>query len=239
MNLKKNKLVGVEALLRWNNPILGAVSPTEFIPLLEELGLIKRIGSWVLKSVCEQLKRWQEKGIVLDRVSVNVSPVQFRDENFVNELSQVLKETQIEPHFIEIEITEGTLINIEKSSNTINALKKLGVKIAIDDFGTGYSSLNYLKRLPIDTLKIDKTFIDDLDFDSEIIVNTIIFMGNQLNLTVLAEGVENKEQLLYLQRENCTEGQGYYWSKPVTEDQIQKIYYSTIEETITRTKRPY
>jgi diguanylate cyclase (GGDEF)-like protein/PAS domain S-box-containing protein len=232
MNIKRNQLVGAEALLRWNHPKLGSVPPNEFIPILEEQGLIIPVGKWVLKSVCKQLKRWQEDGIALERVSVNVSPVQFRDPNFVNEMRQILIDSEVEPHFIEIEITEGTLLNIEKSSQTINELKELGCKIAIDDFGTGYSSLSYLKMLPIDTLKIDKSFINDLDLDSEIIVNMVIFMGNQLNLNVLAEGIENSEQVLYLQQQDCHEGQGYYWSKPMKESEFKEIYYSLKEKPL-------
>ncbi|MCM3568107.1 GGDEF domain-containing phosphodiesterase [Neobacillus mesonae] len=232
VNLKNNQIVGVEALLRWNNTKLGAVPPIEFIPILEEQGLIIPAGRWVLKSACEQLKQWQEKGIELERVSVNVSPVQFRDKNFVKELKQILKDSKVQPHFIEIEITEGMLLNIKESSKTLHELKELGIRIAIDDFGTGYSSLNYLKLLPIDTLKIDKSFIDDLDMNSEVIVNTIIFMGKHLKLNVLAEGIESSEQLSYLQQQNCNEGQGYYWSEPVTEEEIQKIYYSKIDKPL-------
>ena len=230
IQLNSNKIVGVEALLRWNHPTLGSISPIEFIPMLEENGLIIPVGRWVLKSVCEQLNDWQRDGIELERVSINVSPVQFRNENFVDDFREILQENQIRPNLLEIEITEGSLINIDRAAKIIDDLKDLGVKIAIDDFGTGYSSLNYLKRLPINTIKIDKSFIHDLDFDNEIIVNTIIYLGKQLNFTVLAEGIENSEQLSYLQGQNCNEGQGYLWSQPVTGDEIQRIYYSTLQK---------
>ena len=230
IQLNSNKIVGVEALLRWNHPTLGSISPIEFIPMLEENGLIIPVGRWVLKSVCEQLNNWHREGIELERVSINVSPVQFRNENFVDDFREILQENQIKPNLLEIEITEGILINIDRAAKIIDDLKELGVKIAIDDFGTGYSSLNYLKRLPINTIKIDKSFIHDLDFDNEIIVNTIIYLGKQLNFTVLAEGIENSEQLSYLQEQNCNEGQGYLWSQPVTGDEIQRIYYSTLQK---------
>ncbi|WP_394232303.1 EAL domain-containing protein [Niallia oryzisoli] len=230
IQLNSNKIVGVEALLRWNHPTLGSISPIEFIPMLEEKGLIIPVGRWVLKSVCEQLNNWHREGIELERVSINVSPVQFRNENFVDDFREILQENQIKPNLLEIEITEGILINIDRAAKIIDDLKELGVKIAIDDFGTGYSSLNYLKRLPINTIKIDKSFIHDLDFDNEIIVNTIIYLGKQLNFTVLAEGIENSEQLSYLQGQNCNEGQGYLWSQPVTGDEIQRIYYSTLQK---------
>ncbi|WP_042459381.1 putative bifunctional diguanylate cyclase/phosphodiesterase [Neobacillus dielmonensis] len=224
IDLRSHRMVGAEALLRWNNPQVGPVSPSEFIPLLEEKGLIIPIGNWVLKTVCKQLKRWQENGVYLQRVSVNVSPIQFTADDFLNDIKQILNETQIEPQLLEFEITEGTLLNVEVSSKILTELKRLGIKVAIDDFGTGYSSLNYLKRLSIDTLKIDKSFIDDIDIDDEIIVNTIISMGKHLKLNVLAEGIENEKQLNYLLQQYCDEGQGYYWSMPVTADAIQRLY---------------
>ncbi|MFC7063813.1 putative bifunctional diguanylate cyclase/phosphodiesterase [Halobacillus seohaensis] len=228
INLDSNQIIGAEALLRWENPKLGSVAPSEFIPLLEELGLIIPVGDWILKSVCKQLKTWQDNEIFLQKVSVNVSPIQFRNEHFVTDLKQVLEETQLDPQFLELEITEGTIINAGSAMNILTELKDLGVKISIDDFGTGYSSLSYLKKLSIDTLKIDKSFIDDLDSDGEIIVNTIINMGRNLKYTVLAEGIENREQLHYLKHQDCHEGQGYYWSKPVEVDDIPKLYHHSI-----------
>jgi diguanylate cyclase (GGDEF)-like protein/PAS domain S-box-containing protein len=224
MDLTSSKMVGVEALLRWNHPQLGEVPPTEFIPILEEFGHIIPVGKWVLESVCQQMKSWQEKGVHLQRMSVNVSPIQFQHDHFVRDLKQTLAVTQLDAHLLELEITEGTLLNIEKSKKVFEELKELGVKIAIDDFGTGYSSLSYLKGLSIDTLKIDQSFIRDLDLNNEIIVNTIIFMGKNLNFKVLAEGIESSEQLAYLRQQDCQEGQGFYWSHPVPEDLISKIY---------------
>ncbi|MHA6251469.1 sensor domain-containing protein [Oceanobacillus sp. CAU 1775] len=226
INLKTHKIVGVESLLRWNNESIGNISPAEFIPILEKTRLIIPVGKWVLKTVCEQMKSWQEQGIFLQRVTVNVSPVQFRDPDFVVNLNEILNEAELDASYLEIEITEGTLIDIKDSAKKLGELQKLGVKVSIDDFGTGYSSLSYLKRLPIDTLKIDKSFIDDLDHDGEIIVNTIIDMGKNLQFRVIAEGIENMTQFKYLQQQECHEGQGYFFSRPVENSKIEELYHS-------------
>lgn len=224
MNLKNNQLSGVEALLRWHNPKLGSVSPGEFIPLLEEVGLIIPVGNWVLKTACRQMKIWHDRGIQIKRVSVNVSPIQFRDKDFICNVKNILEETGLDPKYLELEITEGTILNIRRPEKTLSELRKIGVSISIDDFGTGYSSLNYLKRLPINTLKIDKSFIDELDLQDEVIVNTIITLGKNLKFNVVAEGIENKKQLTYLKSQDCHEGQGFYWSKPVEPEQIRRFY---------------
>ncbi len=224
VRLKDNQITGVEALLRWKNPKLGSVSPGEFIPILEELGLIIPVGKWVLKSVCLQMKSWLAKGVTIKRASVNVSPIQFRSQSFVKDVKEILKETGLEPNYLEIEITEGTILNIKNPEETLGELRDLGVSISIDDFGTGYSSLSYLKRLPVNTIKIDKSFIDDLDTDGEVIVDTIISMGENLKYNVVAEGIESREQASYLKIQNCDEGQGFYWSKPVEADQLAKLY---------------
>lgn len=226
INLKTNKMVGVESLLRWNNRLLGSVSPAEFIPVLEETGLIVPIGKWILKTVSEQMKNWQEQRLFLQRISVNVSPVQFRDSNFVKDVKTILHNTQLDASYLEVEITEGTLLDIKNSRKKLHDLQELGVKVSIDDFGTGYSSLSYLKELPIDTLKIDKSFIDDLDRDGKIIVNTIISMGKNLQFRVIAEGIENSLQFKYLQEQKCHEGQGYFFSRPVESKRIEELYYS-------------
>lgn len=223
VNMNTSKIEGVEALLRWHNPVIGNVSPVEFIPLLEELGLIVSVGNWVLQSVCMQMKEWHAKSIHIERASVNVSPLQFADKQFVNDVKGYINEAQLDPKFIELEITESMLMNITKAEKTLTQLRNFGVTISIDDFGTGYSSLSYLKQLPINTLKIDKSFIDNLDEDDDVIVNTIITMGTNLNFKVLAEGVESKEQISYLQKQDCHEGQGYFWSKPTTAKEIEKI----------------
>ncbi|AIF42138.1 EAL domain-containing protein [Virgibacillus sp. SK37] len=233
VNLKNDQIIGVEALLRWYNPRIGPVSPAEFIPLLEELGNIISVGRWVLKTVCSQMKSWQDKGILIERAAVNVSPIQLRDTNFVSDVKQILKETHLNPKYLELEITEGTILQLGRAEKNLHELRALGIHISIDDFGTGYSSLSYLKKLPVNTLKIDKSFIHDLDIEDEVIVNTIINMGKSLKFKVLAEGIESEDQLLYLKSQDCHEGQGYYFSKPVEADEIQKIYqehFTCIEE---------
>ncbi|WP_158595108.1 sensor domain-containing protein [Oceanobacillus piezotolerans] len=224
INLKKNNIVGVEALLRWKNKQLGTVSPGEFIPILEKTGKIIEVGKWILRTVCNQMKRWQENGIFLERISVNVSPIQFKEQSFIDDLKQIIDETQLDASYLEIEITEGTILEIANVSKTLQKLQGLGIKVSIDDFGTGYSSLSYLKQLPIDTLKIDKSFIDDLDTDGEIIVNTIINMGKNLRFRIIAEGIETPHQLKYLKQQQCHEGQGYFFSKPVGHEQIPILY---------------
>ena len=228
VRLKDNEVTGVEALLRWKNPNLGSVSPAEFIPILEELGLIIPVGKWVLKEVCKQMKSWHDKGVRIKRVSVNVSPIQFRNHNFVQDLKEILQETGLEAKYLEVEITEGTILNIKHPEKTLFELRDLGVSISIDDFGTGYSSLSYLKRLPVDTIKIDKSFIDDLDFNGEVIVDTIISMGKNLKYNIVAEGIESEAQANYLKNQNCQEGQGYYWSRPIEPEKITELYKEKI-----------
>lgn len=226
INLKSNEIVGVESLLRWNNRQLGNVSPVEFIPILEDTRFIIPVGKWVLEKVCNQMKNWQNQGLFLQRITVNVSPVQFSDPNFITDLNGILHQASLKASYLELEITEGTLLNIKDSAQKLHDLQNLGVKVSIDDFGTGYSSLSYLKQLPIDTLKIDKSFIDDLDRDGEIIVNTIISMGKNLKFRVIAEGIENINQLNYLQQQECHEGQGYFFSRPVESCKIEELYHS-------------
>lgn len=224
INIKKQKMEGVEALLRWENPKLGLISPLEFIPLLEEIGLIIPVGDWIIETVCKQVQTWHQKGINISRAAINVSPLQFGSCHFVQEVRKHVQNYKLNPKCIELEITENILMNLAEAEKTLKALRELGVTISIDDFGTGYSSLSYLTRLPINTLKIDKSFIDQLNEQSNIIVNTIITMGNNLNFNVLAEGVECQQQLDYLQAQNCHEGQGFFWSRPISPEGIEKIY---------------
>lgn len=226
INLKNNHIVGVEALLRWHNKELGFVSPAEFIPILENTGQIIQVGKWVLRTVCNQMKFWQEKGLFLEKMSVNVSPIQIKEKTFVQDVKKIVNETQLDASYLEIEITEGTILEIENVSQTLHELQDLGIKVSIDDFGTGYSSLSYLKQLPIDTLKIDKSFIDDLDMDGEIIVNTIISMGKNLRFRVIAEGIETDYQYNYLKEQECHEGQGYFFSKPISANEVIKVIQS-------------
>ncbi len=214
-----NQLIGAEVLIRWNSPTLGIVSPAEFIPALESTGMIFEVGEWVLRESCEQIKLWADQGLWHDGLTlgVNISPRQFRQPLFVDQVSSILAETGIPHHYLDIEITEGMVIhNIEDIVKKLKQLRKLGVSISIDDFGTGYSSLTYLKRLPIDTLKIDQSFIREIpgDADDMAIVTTIIAMAQQLNLQVIAEGVESREQVLFLKDNNCNRFQGYYFDRP-------------------------
>lgn len=224
IDIKTNKINGVEALLRWTHPELGIVSPAEFIPILEEIGSIIPVGNWVLQTVIKQMKQWHEDGIFINRASINVSPIQFRTDCFVENLREMLEKEDLDPKYIDLEITEGTILDIQGSQPILERLRNLGVYVSIDDFGTGYSSLSYLKQLPISTIKIDQSFISNLDEQDEMIVNTIINLGENLFFNIVAEGVETKEQLDYLQQQDCYEGQGYYWSKPVEPEKIIEFY---------------
>ena len=219
---KNNQILGVEALIRWNHPQEGMISPGEFIPLAEETGMIVEIGNWVLKEACQQLKVWQEKGYNDLIMSVNIAPQQFQQPDFVNELQLILEETGIDPQYLELEITERTVIgNVEYTVDLLNDLKEIGVKIAIDDFGTGYSSLEYLNEFALDSLKIDRAFIHNRK--NEALVKTIIMIGDNLDLSVIAEGVETEEELEFLFKNGCAKYQGYLYSKPVEPDQIYNL----------------
>ncbi len=221
MSLVDGRITGVEALLRWNSADLGEIAPTVFIPLAEESGLIVSIGEWVLGEACRQLKAWRTQGLTEICVGVNVSVLQLLRGNLVGYLKRVLEATELPADRIELELTESMVMqNAEQTTAVLNELRRMGVSLAIDDFGTGYSSLVYLKRLPIDTLKIDKEFIDDLtrDADDEAITSTIVTMGHSLGLTVIAEGVENEDQLNFLRQQGCDEIQGHWLSRPIDGD---------------------
>ena len=225
LDMATNKIKGVEALIRWNHPERGILSPFEFIDFAEERGLINKIGDWVIRTACKQAKIWSDIGLDII-VSVNLSAVQLRQENFSNHILNIIKESKIKPQQLELEVTETVLMdNVETAVNTLNRLHCRGISISIDDFGTGYSSLAYLKQLPIDTLKIDRAFITDVttdDYDKNI-VNTIISMAHGLDLLVIAEGVETQEQFNLLKELSCDEIQGYLLSKPVDVDSITKL----------------
>jgi len=215
--LDTREVCGVEALLRWKHPKLGMISPADFIPLAEETGLIVPIGRWVLRKVCEQHKLWKDTGLGAVPVAVNVSVRQIQDLGFVDDVKQTLRDFKLNPADLELEITESIMQNIEFSRIVLNKLKELGVKIAIDDFGKGYSSLSYLKYLPIDKIKIDKSFVDDI-LDSTLngsIAKAIIEMSHTMNFSVIAEGIEEEVQLAFLLNNFCELGQGYLLSKPL------------------------
>jgi diguanylate cyclase (GGDEF)-like protein/PAS domain S-box-containing protein len=216
---------GAEALIRWLHPELGLVPPNQFIPMAEDTGVILPIGQWVLETACVQLKEWQNNELNCKlALSVNVSAKQFRQSNFVMQVQTIIKRHAINPKLLKLELTESLLLdNIEDTINTMNALNEIGVRFSLDDFGTGYSSLQYLKRLPLDQLKIDQSFVRDIATDNsdKAIVSTIIAMAKSLNLDVIAEGVETEEQRKFLKKNGCSNYQGYLFGKPVPIDKFE------------------
>ncbi|HEX9652211.1 MAG TPA: EAL domain-containing protein [bacterium] len=229
VDIKTNEFVGVEALLRWQHPQLGLMMPSKFIPLAEETGLIVPIGEWTLRSACAQLKSWQDAQVPSPSIAVNLSARQFRAQNLRESVAQALAESGVDPGALVLEITEtDAMQNVDSTIATLRSLKEMGVRIAIDDFGTGYASLNYLKRFPIDILKIDRSFVNGLhDFhDDWAITSTIISLAHRLNLQVLAEGVENADQIAYLRSLKCDMIQGYFISRPLPADYIAKVLKS-------------
>ncbi|WP_110933630.1 putative bifunctional diguanylate cyclase/phosphodiesterase [Paenibacillus bouchesdurhonensis] len=217
VSLNSGRVVGVEALVRWSHPRKGLLSPGEFIPVAEDSGLIVPLGEWVLRTACGINKKWQDEGYDPVCISVNLSMRQFRQHNLVDKIDGILREVGLEAQYLELEVTESMTFDIDIAFEQLQRLKRLGVHISIDDFGTGYSSLYYLKMLPIDRLKIDRSFVKEvmLDGNGAAIVSTITMMAHHLKLRVTAEGVENEEQLEFLKLQNCHEGQGYLFSKPV------------------------
>jgi diguanylate cyclase (GGDEF)-like protein/PAS domain S-box-containing protein len=226
VNIETNECIGAEALLRWKHPQRGWVSPANFIPLAEETGLIIPIGRWVLEQACMQMKSWADAGVLQGRISVNVSSKQFLDGNFPLIVEHVLKKTGLDPGMLDIEITESLMIHVETAIGVLNRLKKLGVHISVDDFGTGYSSLGLLKDMPIDRLKIDKSFIRGIlsSPGEAAIVSTIIAMTRHLGLEVVAEGVETEKEMQFLKDQCCFEVQGYYYSKPLPAHELQTTF---------------
>lgn len=226
VDLKTGHISSFEALLRWNNGKFGFVSPAKFIPIAEESGLIHGIGDWVLNQVCKQLKEWQDKQFKAVRIAVNISPRQFRMENFVDKLKEKISYYDILPSSLEVEITEGALTIIDETLATLNELKKIGIFISVDDFGTGYSSLSYLKQYPIDIIKIDRSFIKDIEFDAKnkAIAKTIINLAHSLGMEVIAEGVEKDLQAMILLEAKCQKAQGFLYSKAVPVEEIVEKY---------------
>lgn len=224
---RNNQIMGAEALLRWNHPIKGMISPLDFIPIAEESGLIVPIGRWVLLNACKQLKIWHEQGHTDMTVSVNLSGRQFEEDDLLTMIESILSETGLAPDFLHIELTENQIFkNTHFTIDKMKELKMLGVKIALDDFGTGYSSLGYLKNFPIDTLKVDRSFMADItkDKDNAAITSTIIALAQNLGLDIIAEGVETEEQLVFLTAKDCFTIQGYYFSKPLKADALTEKY---------------
>lgn len=219
LELGTGRIAGVEALLRWNSPVLGPVSPAKFVPLAEEMGLIVLIGEWVLRTACRQGQAWQLAGLAPMTVAVNLSPRQLRDPKLINNIAAVLKETQFPPSLLELELTEGLIMeDVKGTSDTLVAIRGLGSSLAIDDFGTGYSSLAYLSRLPVQTLKIDRAFVAAMleDANGTTLVSTMVALAHSLKLKVVAEGVETQEQQQLLGRLRCDQIQGFHFSRPLS-----------------------
>jgi EAL domain-containing protein (putative c-di-GMP-specific phosphodiesterase class I) len=222
----QGEILGAETLARWKHSEKGFISPDTFIPIAEATGLILPIGEWVLRTACEHLKLWHDNGLAINHLAVNVSPRQFRQPNFVSQVKEILDQTGADPNHLGLELTEGMVIdNILDTIEKMEALKKLGIELSIDDFGTGYSSLTYLKKMPLDILKIDKSFVRDIetDINDAAIVDTIISMASHLDLKVIAEGVETRFELDFLEEKGCPLYQGYLFSKPVPNEQFMEL----------------
>ncbi len=229
LEIRSGRLMGWEALLRWQSPELGAVSPEEFIPVAEQSGLILPMGNWVLREACRQMREWQNQGLQAGSMAVNLSTRQFRQKDLAEEISIVLRETGLSPADLELEITESSIMDSMASAAVVLAeLERLGIRIAVDDFGTGYSSLSYLKTFSIHCLKIDRSFIDDIpgDDNDTAIVRAIITLARSLGLTVVAEGVESESQLAYLKANHCDQAQGYLFSRPLPPDECVSLMHA-------------
>lgn len=236
IEISTGNIRAVEALLRWNHPKLGLIPPLDFIPIAEEIGLICDIGEWVIKQACTQNKEWQDKELLKTRVAVNVSIKQLQEDDFYDVVKRILQETGLAPEWLSLEITESEMMkNHRLIVDTLTKIRNMGVKIFIDDFGTGYSSLSYLKQLPIDYVKIDKSFIKDIGLkNGEAIVKAILALTRQLDLKSVAEGVESEEQLAFLTKEYCEESQGYYISKPLAKNGIQSYIVAENSKLISK-----
>ena len=226
VDLRTGKITGAEALIRWTHPTRGPVSPAQFIPVAEDSGLIRPIGKWVLREACNQAQVWADAGLPATTIAVNVSAAEFLQENFLEDVFRILRETGMDPRSLELEVTESVLM--KRADSAVSALQELrarGVQVAVDDFGTGYSSLSYLRKFPIDALKIDQSFVRQITTtpDDTTIVSAIISMGRSMKLRVIAEGVETREEMAFLQAHQCHEAQGYYFSKPVPPHQFAKL----------------
>jgi len=234
-NLKTGAIAGAEALIRWTHPIRGPVAPANFIPVAEDCGLILPIGNWVLREACTQARAWIDAGLPLTTMAVNISAIEFRAENFLDGVFDILKDTGMDPSCLELELTESVLMkHAETTESILKVLRARGVQLAVDDFGTGYSSLSYLRKFPINALKIDQSFIRQITTAPEqtTIVEVVISMGRSLNLRVVAEGVETHGELAFLRAHQCDEAQGYYFSRPVRAEEFAKLLESGIAETV-------
>jgi EAL domain-containing protein (putative c-di-GMP-specific phosphodiesterase class I) len=237
MDLTTGCINAAEALLRWHNPDLGDILPLEFIPLAEENGMIIPIGEWVIRTACAQVRAWRDEGLCIRRVAVNLSVAQFVQTNFADLVSKILLDTGLEPDGLELEVTESLLAkDVEGSVRTLRELKQVGVHLSIDDFGTGYSSMSHLKNFPVDRLKIDRSFVKGVtsDPDDEAITMAVLSMAKSMHLGVVAEGVENQEQLDFFQERLCEQVQGYYLSRPVPPEDLADLVKEYMESTKSR-----
>ena len=225
IDLKTGGLIGAEALLRWQHPERGLVLPDRFVPVAEETGMIVAIGRWVLREACRQAREWQSAGLAPIPIAVNISAIEFRSKGFLEAVKAILEETGLDPRYLELELTETVLMeNAAASAQVLNDLKSIGVRLAVDDFGTGYSSLSYLMQFPIDSLKVDQSFIREIaGRTGSPIVKAVISMGKSLKHRVIAEGVETEEQLAFLQAHECEEGQGFHFCRPLVADQFAAL----------------
>jgi EAL domain-containing protein (putative c-di-GMP-specific phosphodiesterase class I) len=226
IDMASGQITGVEALLRWNHPELGTVSPGQFIPLAEETGLIVPIGRWVLKEACGQNMAWQRRGLRPVTMAVNLSPRQFADPHLLQDVDEALLASGMSPVLLQLEVTESMVMrNVSRAIKVLDAVQSRGIRLAIDDFGTGYSSMSLMKQFPIDTIKIDRSFVRDLPVDTEdqAIAQAIISMGKALGMTVIAEGVETVEQQTFLRNHACDEMQGFLFSKPLPAQQMADL----------------
>lgn len=230
VNLETGAITGAEALIRWRHPDRGLLAPKQFVSIAEDSGLIVPIGQWMLREACRQAKAWQDAGHLPTTIAVNISAMEFRREGFLEDICDILNDTGLDPRYLEIELTESVLVqDVESTMTVLSALKNMGVQLAIDDFGTGYSSLSYLRQFPIDTLKIDQSFVRNISAANgdATIVSAVIGMGNSLKLRVSAEGVETREQLAFLQSKHCEEGQGFYFSQAVDAETFAELRGAT------------
>jgi EAL domain-containing protein (putative c-di-GMP-specific phosphodiesterase class I) len=226
ISLETREITGVEALIRWMHPDQGLIPPLQFLPIAEDCGLILPIGQWVLRETCRQVREWIDSGLRVVPAAVNVSCLEFRSEAFLGGLRTILKDTCLDPCYLDLELTETVLMqHAESTVSVLSALKSIGVRLAVDDFGTGYSSLSYLKRFPLDSVKIDQSFLHDITInaDDATIVSAVIAMAKSLNKRVIAEGVETEEHVAFLRAHGCDEAQGNYFSTPLVAEQFAKL----------------
>jgi diguanylate cyclase (GGDEF)-like protein len=226
INVKTAQIIGMEALIRWQHPVLGRVSPIQFIPIAEETGLINALGEWVLLTACKQAKTWQKMGFNPIKIAVNLSPRQFQQKNLVSTFKKIISQTELEPKYLELEITESSIIaHPELTKNILDRLIELGISISMDDFGSGYSSLGYLKKFPFQKIKIDQSFVRELKNEPQdlAIISAVITLGKGFNLQVVAEGIETREQLQLLKELQCEIMQGYFFSHPLPVDEATEL----------------